>query len=93
MRRPKLDLAKEYQALGRKLKQTETRMSEIKKQVIDKGGMIKCPSGTLAIEYAERRSAPNIEALTQSGYIEIFEKQGLIRKVQVQFLRLLKKSA
>lgn len=88
-RRHKLDIAAEYIRLGRSLKKTESRMREIKSLVASAGGRIDSPTATLAIEYAERRSAPSISDLQSHGIYDDLDRRGIIRRVHVQFLRII----
>lgn len=92
-RRPKLDLVAEYKNLSQKQKLTEARMAEIKSIVIDKGGSLKTESGSLMIEKAERRQAPSLQVLEETGFLAKLESAGLIKRIEVQILRVFKKEA
>jgi len=92
-RRKSLDLAAEYQRLGRISKESESRMREIKSAVIDAGGRIETKSGILAIEYASRRHAPSVAELEEAGMLPEIERRGLLKQIQVQILRVIGKKA
>ena len=92
-RRPSLDLATEYKALGRVMRDAEARMHEIKSQVIAKGGKIETAGGMLAIEHQERRNAPSITALTEAGWYDKIAAAGLIKTIKVEILRVIETKA